>query len=123
MPRTARQSEAAFRARVLGDVRILVSVGHYRNAAQRLGELRLHLEREFEDDAPGEDPIAMAGRRMTHTRLMDALSEVWDAVCERDRLEALVTLERLRRILVLELAGELTRPPTHRALTGLPALE
>lgn len=123
MPRTARQSEAAFRARVLGDVRILVSVGHYRNAAQRVGELRLHLEREFEGAAGGVDPISEAARRMIHTRLMDALSEVWDAVCERDRLEALLSLERLRRLLVQELAGELTRLPTRRALTGLPALQ
>lgn len=93
-----RQREAALRARLLADARALIDAGHFRTAAQKIGELRLHLERAFE---------VHGGDERVHTREMDALAEVWDDLSESDRAASLTAIDRLRRLLVEQLAHEL----------------
>ncbi|MBL8917619.1 MAG: hypothetical protein JNJ54_02065 [Myxococcaceae bacterium] len=101
------QRETALRARLLADARALIDAGHFRTAAQKIGELRLHLERSFEGGG---------GDERLHTREMDALAEVWDDLSESDRAASLTAIDRLRRLLVDELAHELE--PTHQPLLG-----
>lgn len=101
MIRPLHQREAAFRARLLADARALIDAGHFRTAAQKIGELRLHLERAFE---------AEGGDGRVHTHEMDAVAEVWDDLSESDRAASLTAIDRLRALLVEELAHDLEPP-------------
>jgi hypothetical protein len=101
MVRPIHEHEVVFRARLLADARALIDAGHFRTAAQKIGELRLHLERSFETDG---------GDERAHTDEMDAVAEVWDDLSESDRAASLTAIDRLRRLLVKELAHELEPP-------------
>ncbi len=96
--------EALALQKTIADVKRLVQFGGFQSAAQRLGELRLHLEQHL--DTEGRlvplfiqrtgDPGGLAGRlRKEHDGIPERLDAVCDAVTHWDSLPALTALEAL----------------------------